>query len=561
MSPYQGSKLDPEFTSIRLEFLQAEEAGNPGNSAQALSALRELAPGLQFSTEPGADYLLTMKPGTRPATADDLLHLIAVARLSGAAMVAPSRRTRLGEVLPPLMHFDGRALLPAPNPLATDPDPATGPIQAEGLAADVLLVRADCLDAGRRDLLRRGAAFEIHEWQQQLRVAGEALLWDPGAEFRQDRPELPQPLKPESRLALLDLQIATPLPRLTARIRAPRGAIGLPRRWRVAALTRDRWASSHYRVIEPLRWLTESGDIDPAALWCAETESSPGLPEFVEAGVDCVVFHHPFDDAALQLMADCERHLSCPRVLVIDDLMTDLPDYSPLRQRLPNNVGERVAEALARATTLVVTSPGLQQAFGTSLPTHVIENALAEQAWLNLPRPQPKSAGAPLRVGWAGAMQHAGDLALIEDLLAQADPRLQWVFLGMAPRGAEARGAEVHPMVPFDRYPRRLAELNLDLALVPLADNAFNRCKSVLKLIELGALGIPVIASDLDPYHDAPVPRVDADPRAWRAALEQLIGDAGARVELGRRLQDWVRSRHLLSHRRPAWLRALGVPA
>jgi hypothetical protein len=114
-------------------------------------------------------------------------------------------------------------------------------------------------------------------------------------------------------------------------------------------------------------------------------------------------------------------------------------------------------------------------------------------------------------------------------------------------------------MVPFDRYPQRLAELQLDVALVPLVDHPFNRSKSRLKLLELGALGIAVVASALPPYRDAPVRHAgnDAD---WLAHLDQLATEPERCRTEGGRLQHWVLQGHMAGHRRTDWLQALVGP-
>jgi glycosyltransferase involved in cell wall biosynthesis len=137
-----------------------------------------------------------------------------------------------------------------------------------------------------------------------------------------------------------------------------------------------------------------------------------------------------------------------------------------------------------------------------------------------------------------------------------------WVFLGMCPEPLRPLAREFHPMVPFDRYPAALRALNLDLAIAPLADHAFNRCKSHLKILEYGILGLPVIAADLEPYQRCPVPRAAPDDvDAWVAAIRGLLGSPDARAELGRALQQWVLKHHMTEHRRSAWMAALGMPA
>ena len=67
-------------------------------------------------------------------------------------------------------------------------------------------------------------------------------------------------------------------------------------------------------------------------------------------------------------------------------------------------------------------------------------------------------------------------------------------------------------MLTVRRYPARLARMNLDIAVAPLVDHPFNRAKSALKLLEYGALALPVVATDIEPYRGAPVSLVGDDP-------------------------------------------------
>jgi hypothetical protein len=116
--------------------------------------------------------------------------------------------------------------------------------------------------------------------------------------------------------------------------------------------------------------------------------------------------------------------------------------------------------------------------------------------------------------------------------------------------------AEIHDMVPIERYPETLASLALDVAVAPLQDNPFNRAKSNLKLLEYGWLGIPVVASDLEPYRDSPA--VLARAGDWIEAIHALAGDRDAAVVAGARLLEWVEKNHLLAGSIPSWIRALG---
>ena len=94
-----------------------------------------------------------------------------------------------------------------------------------------------------------------------------------------------------------------------------------------------------------------------------------------------------------------------------------------------------------------------------------------------------------------------------------------------------------HPTLSHAAYGELLA--SCDIALLPLLDNAFNRCKSDLKLIECAAAGVvPICASVVyadNPAHHSFAKFADA-PAEWMAALIKLskqTGELNRRAKLG----------------------------
>jgi len=64
-----------------------------------------------------------------------------------------------------------------------------------------------------------------------------------------------------------------------------------------------------------------------------------------------------------------------------------------------------------------------------------------------------------------------------------------------------------HPQIDFERvnwhiseYSQKLYDLKLDIALGCLRDTNFNRCKSNLRWLEFASLGVPLVASDVEPF-------------------------------------------------------------
>jgi GT2 family glycosyltransferase/glycosyltransferase involved in cell wall biosynthesis len=525
--------------------------------------------------EPGApvpccERLVLLRADVRPAAPDWLRGLLDWLELPGVALVGPRRQVADGAAGCG-WRFDGGRLRKMPEPSSGPArllaDQAGGARAVPGLDnACLALVNEGLTPRDLQDLVDPDPARAFLA-QQPWRGAGR-LLWIGDARIGQQRPE-PAPASPPPgvrqvlvRQGLAAIQRGdSAWPDVDARRRPLRGAAALGGdRLRVAALTRDQWAPSRYRIDLPLADLVEVGAIAAPAVWRGAHEPLPGLFELAAVNPDVVLFHDALGDDGLELMTALARHLpQVRRVLIVDDLLDQLPPGHPARGRAAPDIGDRLRRAVRAANLTVATSAGL--AHGLELPADrslVIDNALPDDPWRGLAAPaaaRPGPAGRVLRVGWVGAQQHAADLALI-DPVVRARPQLQWVFLGMAPPGAGAVGAECHPMVPFDRYPQRLGELQLDVALVPLVDHPFNRSKSRLKLLELGALGIAVVASDLPPYRGAPVRRA-ATAADWLSHLDQLTGDPVLCAAEGSRLQDWVLQGHMAAHRRADWLQAL----
>jgi glycosyltransferase involved in cell wall biosynthesis len=173
-----------------------------------------------------------------------------------------------------------------------------------------------------------------------------------------------------------------------------------------------------------------------------------------------------------------------------------------------------------------------------------------------------RERGGKLRVGWAGAQQHLGDLDMIQTVVAHFSTQVDWVFMGMCPPSIQPHVKEVHPFVSIDVYPQTLANLDLDIAIAPLEDNPFNACKSNLRLLEYGAMGWPVVCSDVYPFRtgNPPVLRVVNECDAWIDALDSLLSDAELRQSLGDGLNRWVKSNFALSQHVDAWFHAVFDP-
>jgi len=117
---------------------------------------------------------------------------------------------------------------------------------------------------------------------------------------------------------------------------------------------------------------------------------------------------------------------------------------------------------------------------------------------------------------------------------------------------------------PACDYPRYQAILRgCDIALLPLSDTPFNRCKSDVKFIECAAHGAAVLASPV--VYAASIRPGETgllfdDPQAFGRALRQLIEDAGLRRRLAGEAYEYVKRERLQAQHyreRYQWYRRL----
>jgi glycosyltransferase involved in cell wall biosynthesis len=117
---------------------------------------------------------------------------------------------------------------------------------------------------------------------------------------------------------------------------------------------------------------------------------------------------------------------------------------------------------------------------------------------------------------------------------------------------------------PYPRYVPWLRQImaEMDLAVAPLVDDAFNAAKSDLKFLEYAAGGLATVASDVPAYRDSIshgetglLARNTCDD--WTANLRQLLSDAQTRQRLADNARAYVSNARLVGHRVSALDRAV----
>jgi glycosyltransferase involved in cell wall biosynthesis len=228
-------------------------------------------------------------------------------------------------------------------------------------------------------------------------------------------------------------------------------------------------------------------------------------------------------------------------VYEVDDLVTD-PDPAALPNWLPATVRETALDCLQLADLVTCSTPFLAERLveHTDAPVAVLPNLIHEDL---LAMTRPASGHHGVTVGWAGGLSHLRDWTTITDpLQAALSGRaaelhlIGWDFSPLV-RGVPARFTPFQANI-WDYY----QAIDFDLAVIPLADRPFGRARSWIKALELAALGVPVVAADLEPYRDMVVDGVTgylcSTPGQWASRVRDLVCDPQARAEMGAKARE-----------------------
>ena len=328
----------------------------------------------------------------------------------------------------------------------------------------------------------------------------------------------------------------------------------------VIAITPDQWASSQYRLRLPLKFLKENGKISSPAIYSLNRDCVPRIQQILRLNPKIIILHNVFHFQAIELVRSIKNHHEKPLIIFLqDDLITDLPEYHPSYGMQEDDLADRLKSIWELSDRVIFSTKRLGSNYNLN-NSLTIENALDKEKWINCDTSYIGLSGRRLRVGWAGAHQHEGDLRLIRSVVESTYRFVDWIFFGLCPAYLLPFVKKHIDMVDFDLYPDTLRSLKLDLGVIPLENNEFNQCKSRLKVLEFGALGIPVIASDRTPYQGCPVHLAPDDSESWVNKISFYNENRSSLRADGLLLRNWVMRNHFIDNKIQDWQKALGLP-
>ena len=355
------------------------------------------------------------------------------------------------------------------------------------------------------------------------------------------------------------------------RVRAARPARRAGAPARVRFVYRDQGAPTRYRV----RHQIEQAHMAGLAVQDAPLDDTPDMYDLTCC--DLLYLHRlALAPPTLALcLAARLRHI--PIVFDSDDLVWDAQErehnylddhYSPAAIARLLWATRRTYTLMRLADAFVFSTPYLAQLAARSFgrPIYVNQNALS-RAMLDISAAayaQRRPGGERFVIGYFCGQPHIHDedLASIAPALCTVldrHPRVQLRIYGEVALSGElacpryAARIELRPAVDWRELPRHIAQVDVNIA--PLVDNPQRRGKSAVKYLEAAVVGVPTVASRLDPYQndiaDGATGLLAATNDEWVDGMTRLKEGAELRRRLGEAARERVLAQHTTAARAP----------
>lgn len=253
-------------------------------------------------------------------------------------------------------------------------------------------------------------------------------------------------------------------------------------------------------------------------------------------GADVIWTNIIYDHDEIIKMLDLRKWSGAKWVVDMDDNLYAVTSDNP-GQNTTKLLKDNFELCLKVADGVTVSTPTLKKLYENLNPNVFVNPNGTDLSWWK----QTSSKHKGIRIGWRGAYGHTADLSLIEPAIRalKKDYNITFVALGLKPEFA----CEHHEWVACLDYPKKLDSLGLDIAVVPLVDSSYNRCKSNIAVQEYSALKIPVVASPVENQKNMPILYASTN-FEWYSELEKLIKDKALREKQGKEQYVFVKENY-----------------
>jgi len=256
------------------------------------------------------------------------------------------------------------------------------------------------------------------------------------------------------------------------------------------------------------------------------------LQENFYQGISCVRIQRQVTPTQLQfvrLLRDISNRTNNFKIYYeIDDVIfpEDIPLYNKAREAFVDPaIGATAIEIMKLCDGITTPTDYMSKYYeertgvkGITLPNYMPrfwmdrfynKNKISENYEYNKKRPRIGYVGSPTHFNIAGTPGVKDDFGDILDVIVKTVKQFKWVLMGGCPQelAEYVRSGDIEYVgwTKLWDYPTAFNNLNVNMVIAPLQNNKFNLAKANIKHIEAGALGIPCVCQNLEPYKEAPL--------------------------------------------------------
>ncbi len=273
------------------------------------------------------------------------------------------------------------------------------------------------------------------------------------------------------------------------------------------------------------------------------------LEEHFDKGCDVFMYNRVVPDHAIAKLAELKEKHGFKTVVDIDDYWELDPHHILFDAYFEDEFAFRQINHIRNADAVICTHSRLADVIVPyNKHVYICPNAIPKTGQF-LVRHMSSDF---VRLFWQGSDTHQADVGILAEPIHRLNKiagKIKMIMAGYVEKSDiwysmvmdyTANANHQYMLIPYakpDEY--YYAYRNADICLVPLVRSRFNGFKSNLKILEAANLGLPVIASRVDPYLDMPV-NYCSKGSDWVSNIKRLVQWQERRKEEGLQLKEFA---------------------
>ncbi|MED5464856.1 MAG: glycosyltransferase [Myxococcota bacterium] len=313
-----------------------------------------------------------------------------------------------------------------------------------------------------------------------------------------------------------------------------------------------------YRITGPGTHLNQSKRVNYKIF---DSLHDDNIEDFLHGADITILQRLPFSNKVAHIFDKLRANRSTI-VFEMDDNLLELDKDSPFKNSAPKDYAAQIARSIQECDWLQCSTSPLATSITTlNHQSVVLPNHLLHAPLLHEP---PSSTSAPLIIGYGAGQHHHPDWKEVEHSFNLAMSHLEksgldfevWI-LGDTTifEAIDTPHKRFFPIAPFAQYLQIIQ--HFDIALMPLQDTPFNRCKSDLKFLENASFGAACLASPVaygETIESGVTGIVYQHPDEFQDRLQELALNPSLRRLLGRNAFTYVSDHRTLKHNLTQWI-------